>query len=642
MTISPKTLELIRKENWRLFKGEDEKMKVEAFGKIMPARHPCLTYLKLYREENNPDLKFDFMKAAHFYLRPDLIKTWNTWTEDCFRAHCEGWNYLVLAGGASTAKSTHCGWIAPIFWLANPSKRGVIISSTTLESLTRRIWGYAMDYLQHIKVPIPFQYTGGNTPKVLAINQDPNAKIKKDTLHGMFCVAIKQGDSEKAIKDIIGTHPKDALMLILDESTDIPATVLGSFANLDTGEAAEEDATRFQVWAIGNSNSTNDLHGALATPEIGWENVDPLKMKRWKTTQKNGVCLFFSCYESPAIHEKDPAKKKLLSKFLITEEKINEKKLELGAESDAFYRFVIGFWRHKSTENVIASKQFIESFGTNEKAHYGGLSQINLVGGLDLAFSTGGDQCILRLGVLGVDVTGLYTLDFRDEELIYTIPILRTSADSADLQIGKAVMKILGSYGIPLNHIAIDATGQGRAMGGVLQLLDNGLRRPISIYSTKTGVNQADSFDVKIISTYELWYNLRDFIQAGQIRGIGNKTIMQLSERQIERMPGGKMVLESKADYKKRIGAKHPGMAHSPDHADAAALCLQSAIHNFGFSIGARREIPQVSDFNQMKWIAHNAERKAVEDAAVVRRRSFVPSPKFTGKIEALAKRKIL
>lgn len=640
MNLSGKTIELIKKEGWRLFRGEDDKPKVEAYGKIFNAKHPCLTYLRLYREETNPDLKFEFMKSAHLYLRPELAPTWNTWTEDCFRAHCEGWNYLVLAGGASTAKSTHCGWIAPIFWLANPSKRGVIISSTTLESLTRRIWGYAMDYLQNIKVPIPFQYTGGNTPKVLAVNQDPNAKIKKDTLHGMFCVAIKQGDAEKAIKDIIGTHPKDALMLVLDESTDIPATVLGSFANLDTGEAEKEDATRFQVWAIGNSNSTNDLHGALATPKVGWDKIDPLKMKRWETTQKNGVCLFFSCYESPAIHEKDPIKKKALGKFLITQEKINEKKIELGEKSDAFFRFVLGFWRHISTENVIASKQFIESFGTTNAAHFGGFSPIHIVGGLDLAFSTGGDQCMLRLGVLGTDVSGLWVLDFRDDELTFTIPILRDSPDSADLQIGKQVMLLLQRYNCPLNQIAIDATGQGRAMGGVLQLLDKNVRRPISVYSTKTGVNQADSFDVKIISTYELWYTLREFIQAGQIRGIGNKTVMQLSERQVQRMPGGKIVLESKADYKKRIGAKNPGMAHSPDHADAAALTVQSAIQNFGFSFGRREAVPQVPDFNQLKYITYQAERQEVVEASA--RKVFVPKPSFRGNLESLAKRRLL
>lgn len=642
MLILPQTKELIKTEGWRLFQSEDEKPKVEAYGKIFDARHPCLIYLKLYREETNPELKFQFMKAAHFYLRPDLVKTWHNWTEDRFRAHCEGYNYITLAGGANIGKSQDVAAICCVWWLANPKKRGVVISSTTLESLNRRIWGYATKYMQSLKVRIPFQYTGGNSPKILAINNDPDAIIKKDTLHGMFCAAIKQGDAEKAIKDIIGTHPEDALMLVLDECTDIPATVMGAFTNLDTGEADVKEHARFQVWGIGNSNSVDDLHGALSTPKAGWESIDPLKDKRWETTQKNGICLFFSCYDSPAIHEKDPEKKKLLSKFLMTQEVIDKKKLELGDTSDAFYRFVLGFWRHKSTENVIASEQFINSFGGNERGHYSGISAINLVGGLDLAFSTGGDQCILRLGVLGVDVTGLHILDFREDELTFVIPISRTSAESADIQIGKQVMQLLGKYGVALNHIAIDATGQGRAMGGVLQLLSGGVLRPISIYSTKTGVNQADSFDVKIISTYELWYTVREFLQAGQIRGLGNKTIMQLSERQIQKMPGGKLVLESKADYKKRIGAKHPGMAHSPDHADSAALAVQAAISCFGFQIGGKREMPVVNDFNQLKYIVYREEeRRAIENNTNIRKR-YTPKASFTANIEKLAKRKIL
>lgn len=640
MITDPKTDSLIKQEGWKLFKSENDEWKIEAFGRIFPYRHPAFIRLKLYREESNADLKFQHMKAAHFYLRPDREKTWHKWSEERFRAHCEGWNYITLAGGANIGKSQDVGDIASIFYLANPTKRSVVISSTTLDSLSRRIWGYAMKYLGGIKIPLPITYTGGNAPKVLCTLKTQGQIIKKDSLHGMFAMPIKQGDAEKAIKDIIGTHPEDALMLVLDECTDIPATVIGAFTNLDTGESDTEGTARFQVWGIGNSKSVDDLHGALSTPKVGWDNVDPMKMTRWETTQKNGICLFFSCYESPAIHDPDPEKRKRLSKFLMTQEVINSKKQQLGENSDEFYRFVLGFWRHKSTENSIASEAFLKNFGANETAHYSGITPVNVVGGLDLAFSTGGDQCLLRLGILGVDIEGKYILDFRDEELTFAIPILRTSNDSADLQIGKQVMRILESYNCPLNQIAIDATGQGRAMGGVLQLLDRNVRRPISVYSTKTGVNQADSFDVRVISTYELWYTVREFVQAGQIKGLGNKTIMQLSERKVERMPGGKIVLESKADYKRRIGGKYPGQAHSPDHADAAALAVQAAIINFGFSIGQRRALPTVQDFNALKYITYQAEKEQEKQVQQIQRNTFTPRATFKSGLESMIRKK--
>ena len=625
--------ELIKKEGWEVVKKDDE-LKILAYGKEFPYRHPVQIHLKLYREETNPDQKFEHMKAAHFYLRPDLIKTWHYWTEDRFRAHCEGWNYITYAGGASTSKSHDMASIAAIFWLANPSKRGVIVSSTTLESLGARIWGYTTKYFQKLAVPLPFQYTGGNTPKILAVNNDPNALIKKDTLHGMFAVAAKQGDVEKSISSWIGRHPDDALMLVLDEATDITANVLQSFANLDSGDKL------FQCYAIGNSNSTDDLHGAMSTPKAGWEKIDPLTMKRWETTQKNGLCLFFSCYESPAIHEPDETKKKLLSKFLISAEKIEEKKKELGDTSDAFWRFTLGFWKHKSTESVIASEQFIKNFGSDRRAHFGPVTPISVVGGLDLAFSTGGDNCILRMAVLGVDVNGLYVLDFREDEITHIVPIMRNVGDAAEIQIGKQVMNLIGSYNCPLQHIALDATGQGRAMGGVLQLMDKGISRPICIYTTKAGVNQDKSWDVVIKTSYELWFTLREFIQAGQIRGLDNKTIMQLSERQVVYTKGGQPALESKADYKKRISAKYPGQGHSPDQADSAALCLQSAIMNFGFKIGQRREVPQAHDFKHEKWLEYRAEQQRLQEATQVQKQTFVPQANFKKGLEEMIKRR--
>lgn len=623
--------QLIEKEGWEIVK-KDDGLKVLAYGKEFAVRHPVLIHLKLYRDETNPDQKFNHMQAAHFYLRPDLIKTWHYWTEDRFRAHCEGWNYITMAGGASTAKSMDMASITSLFWLANPSKRGVIVSSTTLESLGARIWGYVTKYFQKLAVPLQFQFTGGNTPKILAINKDPNAIIKKDTLHGMFAVAAKQGDVEKSISGWIGRHPEDALMLVLDEATDITANVLQSFANLDSGDK------QFQCYAIGNSNSTDDLHGAMSTPKVGWESIDPLTMKRWETTQKNGLCMFFSCYESPAVHEKDLDKQKLLSKFLISAEKIESKKKELGENSDAFWRFVIGFWKHKSTESVIVSEQLIKNFQGDKRAHFGPITPISLVGGEDIAY--GGDNCLIRMAVLGLDVNGLYVLDYRQEELSHIIPIDRHSTDSADIQIGKQTMNILASYGCPLNHLAIDSTGQGRAMGGVLQLLDKGMKRPVCIYTTKSGINQDKSFDVIIKTSYELWYILREFIQAGQIRGLDNKTIMQLSERQVIYTKGGQPALESKADYKKRMSAKNPGQGHSPDQADAAALALQSAIINFGFTLGKRKELPRATDFKHEKWLEYRADIQRQEQKTIQQKKIYIPQATFKVGLEAAIKKK--
>lgn len=610
--IDPKLLNLIQKEGWTIQGGKDgQEPLIEAFGQTFKLRHPVTIYLRLYRTETNPERKYFFMKAVHDYLWPGTL--WHYWTERRFRKHCEGWNYICYAGGANTAKSWDIAKIAIIFWLANPRKRGVVVASTTLESLQTRVWGYVTKLLSKMAVKLPLAYTGGNAPKVL-YPQDKGEGELKDTLHGIFAVAAKQGSDEKTISSWIGRHPEEALMMILDESTDMPGAIIKSFANLDSA------GNWFQCVAIGNSNSVDDLHGAMATPEDGWENIDPMTMNEWRTTQKNGICLFFSCYESPAIFETDPVRKAALGRIFPTAERIEAKKKELGEDSDNFYRFVLGFWKSASTENTIVSKDFLEKYGAETRTEWGGIHPLYLVGGLDPAFSVGGDTCMLRFAVLGVDINGLYVLDFRDNEYTFVVPILRTSGDSADLQIGKYVSDKLLDLGVRLNELAIDCTGQGRAIGGVIHhqhkatLRTDSVPPPIRIYSTKTGLNAKDSFDVTIKSTYDLWYELREFVQNTQIRGLDEMTLFQLYSRHWSTTKGGKRVLESKAEYKKRIGAKYPSMAHSPDHADAAALVVQSAIMNYGFALGRKKVLPKAESFDHLQYIVHQYERKEIQE----------------------------
>lgn len=543
------------------------------------------------------------MKKAHDYLWPGRL--WHYWTERRFRKHCEGWNYLTWAGCADSGKSTDAGLIGALFWLANPRKRGVVIASTTLKSLESRIWGYTMKFLSTMKVKLPFQYLGGGSPRVLYPAKRSDNEIR-DTIHGIFAVAAQSGgeNDDAAIRNWIGRHPEDALMLILDECTDLPTAILGAFANLDSVTKP------FQVLGIGNSNSKNDVHGALSTPKHpkGWDSIDPVKDIMWETTQRNGLCLYFSAYESPALFEKDPERKRKLGVFLPNEEKLRVKEQTLGKHSDAFYRFVLGFWKSGSSSDIVIDKKFIDAFNVDSYSEWLGLYPLHVVAGLDPAFSTGGDECLLRLGILGVDVNGNIILDFRKEELIFRIDIYPSKDEASELQIANQVLKILKDYNCPLSQVAIDATGQGRALGSVIHLKAGGLKPPIKIYSVRHGIHQQKSFDVIPKTPYELWNDLKLFIQNGQIKGLDAATIHQLTSRRVE-LKHGKMVLESKDEYKKRMGAIMPSMAHSPDRADSAALVLQSAIMNFGFHTGQKKEMPKIDGVHNEKMWAYNQER---------------------------------
>lgn len=588
--------DLIKKEGWDLGRENGVDF-VIAEGQRFPKVHPAAIHLKLYRTEARAESKFRHMVSAHHYLWPTQLKTWNYWTERRFFEHCSGWNYITQAGGASTGKSFDAAKIALLFWFANPRNRTVLVASTTLESLNSRIWGYATKLAHEMAVDIPFIYMRGAPPKILF--------RREDTIHGMFAVAAKRGADTDAISSWIGRHPNEGMLLILDEGTDLPTSLLSALPNLESGLEV------FQCMAIGNSLSKFDLHGALSTPKDGWQSIDPLRDTKWETTQKNGICLFFSCYDSPAIHETDPEKKKALSKFLITEDEIDEKKRKYGPDSDSFYRFVLGFWKVGSTDDVVLSMEFVEPFGVMKFAEWLGITPLTIVGGLDPAFSTGGDQCILRLAVLGQDVSGKIVLDYRGDELLFRIPISATSKDAAEIQIGNKVLEILAQFSCPLSNICIDANGQGRALSSVLLLQSKQLKPPIKIYQTKVGNAQVNSFDVIIKTAHEMWFTFRDFIQHHQIRGLDTKSVMQLTSRKvIKNAKTFKPELEPKQEYRARMGAVAPILAHSPDEADSAALALQSAIINFGFRPNEIREIPATTSFIDEKMRAYEALRK--------------------------------
>lgn len=584
-------LSLIDHEGWRIVETDilnpvtgdtNREERIEAYGELFPVTHPFAIHGKLYRTLQPGERKYLHFKSMHDYMWPHTV--WHYWTERRFREHCEGWEFITYAGGAATTKSFDAAKIGLLFWLANPKERAVVVASTSLDSLGTRIWGYVIAHLRKCNMFLPVKQLGGQSPKVIYDYKFEGLKTD-DRIHGMFAVAAKTGDDEKVIAPWIGRHPDDALMVILDEATDMPPALMKSLPNLKKG------INFFQAMAIGNSNSKFDLHGGLSTPKDGWEKVDPNVDNKWETTQENGICLFFSCYESPAIHETDPERKAILSKFLITEEQIKKDEMLYGKDSDSFWRFTIGFWRSEDTDETVISMKFIKDFQVFRKSEWSGIYPLNVVGGLDPAFSTGGDGCILRLAILGVDSQGQVVLDFREDSLIFPIKIRALHDKSADLQIAEQVSRILLESDVPLNHLAIDASGQGRALGSVLKLYMGSLVPPLSVFSARnSAVGHKDTFDLIIKDAYELWFDFRKYIQNFQIRGLDHKAASQLTTRLVIKK-GSKQTLETKRDYKARMSTISPAMAHSPDEADAASLCLQSAIINFGFSPGQTREI---------------------------------------------------
>lgn len=507
-------------------------------------------------------------------------------------------NLYITNDYIPTHNSFDAAKLAILFWLANPRKRAVLVMSTSLESLNSRIYGYCTRWIQKSAVDFPYKIRSGNTSFI----EYPGSK---DSLHAIKAVAAKKGDDETKISSLIGRHPDEGLMIVMDEATDLPVGLLGAMPNL-------KSCPLFQAVAIGNSNSKFDLHGSLATPKEGWASINPVKDTEWETTQEKGLCLYFGPYDSPAIIEQDIIRKAALSKIFITQEKLEKEKKLYGGDSDSFWRMVLGFWRSEIHDETVLSATFLNEFNIRKRAEWSGFKPLHMVAGLDPAFSQGGDQCVLRLAVLGQCVDGKVLLDFREDKLLFRIGVSATDEKSIELQIADQVIKILGDYRVAMTDMAVDSNGQGRALAELIRLRAKALGHPIKIYSVRQGNLVQKSFDVVIRTNYELWNEFRRFIETDQIRGLDDVTISQLSSRLIK-VKNGKQILEKKNEYKARMSAINPGLAHSPDEADSCALALQVAMINYGFKPGQQFSVPKEDSFELEKMYAYMTAQ-AVEE----------------------------
>lgn len=543
--------------------------------------HPYQIYLKVYRDSADPENRLNAMKQVHHLLWPFQKASWNHWQERMYRAHCERWEQVVLAGGAATTKSATAAQIVLINYLSNPRKNAAIVASVTLESLQSRIFGYVVSYVTESAIQLPLKIVQGSTPKIIH-------KDCKDKIHGIFAVAAKQGADEKTISGIIGRHPKCVLMVVLDEATDMPASITQSFPNLMQG------VDWCQIIGIGNSKDKGDLHGAMATPAEGWDSIDPMLNFTWRTKAPRGICVYLNPYDSPAVIETDPIKKKILSKIFLTEEKIAQREKEMGKDSSSFMRFVMGFWAANSSSDLFLSEVNILEVGANKEAHWSGLYPLQVVAGLDPALGANTKGCVLQMAVYGVDVTGKLVLDFRKTELTKYLDILPQHEDSPEKQLADQVASNMNAVPVPLNHLAIDATGLGRAIGELIKIKMMSHEQPIRVLSsgfTKNKLSIGIDPRLHTDSAYNMWATLREFIQHGHIKGLSEKVIFQLTNRRIKFGKGNKPALEEKGEYINRVSMIYPSWAHSPHETDAVILCLYAAIISLGFQVGQTMNI---------------------------------------------------
>lgn len=519
---------------------------------------------------------------GRFFHRKEIIKAlwpdyaFNKWSERRLKSTCEH-NWVTWMGPGNTGKSTDAAIFALEYWLEAPFETAVIVCSTTMKMLRKRIWSEISRWHQLLPKGV------GNVGEL--IDSDTMIRWQKgDAKNGIFGMAVEEGPIEEVLNNLIGIHTT-RVWLLLDEMQGTRAAILRATDNMSKNP-------EFKFTGMGNPEGDDPLTHE-SEPIGGWEVVQRLVTEGWPTLggpmEENGRCEFFNGWLSPAITEPDGAKKfpYLLQKSQI----LGHLKRVHGNENDAsFLSQSVGWPTFLGVESTVLDSVIVEKFKcTKPTVWTHGFKQ---GAALDPAFG-GGDRKILQFFRYGeVEDQGdpetiqmfnmcrrRWVVEMREW---LDVPIDVESAEPVHYQIQGYVTKACKLKNIKPEDFALDSSGEG---GGLKAIFDrewgevvgvefggNPSERPIEEGTMKTAREEYDT------RSSELNMAVRRFAMADGLRGLSEEAKTQFCARKTT-YRNKKTRVEPKTSRSK--GAEKgfkDRMGYSPDHADAVAIACELAM----------------------------------------------------------------
>lgn len=507
--------------------------RIEAYGTLWPIGRTVVDiesalYAHDHIRARTPNV---LPRHEHFirYLKlivPETSFIWHRWAYEGAELWCEPW--WTCIGASGTGKSAMFGLFALADWLADPANTVTVLVSTSLDSLKARIWKYVCQW--HDCVIDQFRtgrFRQANPLGLLHVDEPTDSHPEPQWKGaGILCVGFKAGDSSESIKNHLGRHlPRNRL--IVDELQGVNPAVLDLWWNM--GASGE-----FKFGGFGNPQSMFDPLADACVPSghasrlaaFDWlhremMDVGSRRRKQWRT--EKGRCLMLDGLESPA--NDDPR-----CFWLIGPKHIADAR-KSGENSLQWYAFIRGIFPPSGGTNTLLSAKEIQETGAEQKGVvWDGVWQDWLFG--DLAHG-GEDEAEIQRARVGRAVGGVTMIELMER----TILIVDEKRGFISQQMAKQVEEIARSYGIPATRIAIDATATQGAMIDAIEekMKQRGIVRihaaghptdlPIKLGWPQTGKQAYDN------RAAELAGNFREFVRAGQMRGIDHVLAQQACSR---------------------------------------------------------------------------------------------------------------
>ena len=531
------------------------------------AIQPCnalTAYLYAFREHADPKAKEDaFWEIANILWvdgQPQPLLEPHKWAKQTVR-ECIREKYLALGGSAGSGKSYTMAAFAIVEWLCDPANTLVLVTSTTLTAARGRIWGCIMKLLDAVPgLPIKIRDSIGS-----AAYLSPDGSLAETA--GIRLIAAEKSQSRDAVGKLIGLHAP-RVVLIADELSEL------SEAILQAGLANLNQTPYFRLRAASNPSSRFDPFGIWSEPKDGWDSVDPINDKRWRT-KYGGLFIRFDAEDSPNLEydDADPP-----YPYLPTRKGIDEAKDALGEKSRNFMRmFRAVFAESDEAEGIYNEMELMRSGAMNKVE----LRDARKVAACDPSFTSGGDDTVIAFGEVGYDPSGQFVLQL--DEMIKLHDDATDKSTPRTFQIARLIKEACVKRGVDAYDFAIDATAAGNPMADVLasewspeflrvQFGGSASDKPVSA-SKRT---PASHLFVNRVS--ELWFAGKELIRCRQLRGITNDIAKEMCGRTYDTTKGQhglRMRAESKLDYKRRHGS-------SPDSADAFFVLVELARDRHG------------------------------------------------------------
>ena len=528
-----------------------------------------------------------FKYIVKVYWGPKAPKQfiWHPWAEEMLDEACNE-KELGLSGCASSGKTDFGAVWALVNWACAPIETKVLVTSTSLKEARKRIWGSVREYFQQAAVPLP----GKLLDSLGQIRTfDGKETIGSDKC-GLELVACEQSQEKEAVGRFIGIK-QARVIVVADELAELTHGILQAYrGNLVANPYC-------QIVGMSNFKSTQDPFGILTEPESGWRSVN-VESHRWRT-KWGGVCIRFDGSKSPNLQYDE-------DKWPIYGRRTYEQHLKLGENSIQFWRMCRSFLAPEGVADVIYSEAELIAGGAMDPVIWSERPRIR-VAALDPAFTSGGDASPMVFGWVGWTIDGKRVL-YKEETLKAQEDV--TSKDPFDLQLVYQFRDACVKRGIDPEHVAYDATGSGISFGTLLA--QNWSNRVLGVkfggspsdgYAESAGVMKPCK-DLYVNRVSELWYQGKDFVRAGQIKGLTQDITEDLTARHYEVKKDGetKVVVESKKDMKARIN-------RSPDCGDAFMILLDLCVQRLAFYPDGKKP-PEIEEQEQDSSAAEDAFRE--------------------------------